>query len=74
MLPPSSLRYAPCAVSSACCFAAIVTDLVMLASVISLSAVILVSSDWLWLLTLPLAACSLMPVSWFGLALLLALP
>ena len=74
MLPPSSLRYAPCAVSITCSLAATFTLLFTLATVISLSAVTLVTSDWLCTLTLPLAACNLMPVSWFGLSALLALP
>ena len=54
------------AVSSTCFGAAIMMVLLMLATVMVLPAVILVTSLWLWLLTLPVPACSLMPVSLFG--------
>jgi len=50
------------------------TDAVILATVIALSAVSRLSAVELLLLTLPLAAWSRMPVSWFGLSPAVALP
>ncbi|MNK42616.1 hypothetical protein D3C87_613070 [compost metagenome] len=66
MLDPSSLMYAPALVSSTCLGASTATSFAVLAIVTFLSAAIFVAPAWLCRLTLPLAACSAMPRSWFG--------
>src|SRR5690606_36791851 len=68
MLPPSSRIPAPPAASRRCFGAVMRTAPVTLATVTAWSAVSRVAPDWLCAATLPLAACSRMPVSVLGLS------
>ena len=66
MFPPSIRIAAPAAVSRMCLGAVTFTMPVVLATLTALSAVSLVAPCWLCVFTLPVAACSWMPVSVLG--------